>query len=149
MSGVLRVLPAPDTTRVFPRALFSQVSQDWRTPAEVYAGLDAEFHFTLDPCPAHWDASYLDGLKRSWAQERVFCNPPYRRGQIVRWLMRAREAPVAVYLLPVRTTPSWWHDYALQADEIRFFKKRLRFSGAKINAPFDSCVIVYRNAAAS
>lgn len=134
------------TTAVFPRVLFSQVSQDWQTPQAVYAGLDAEFHFTLDPCPAHWDASYLDGLKRPWAGERIYCNPPYKRGQIVRWLQHAREAECAVYLLPVRTTPNWWHDYALKADEIRFFKKRLRFGGATNGAPFDSCLVIYRGA---
>ena len=134
----------PLTTNRFPRVLFSQVSGDWRTPPEVYATLDAEFHFSLDPCPAQGALTGYDGLRMSWAGNRVFCNPPYRRGQIAIWLARAREAAVAVYLLPVRTTPAWWHDHALKADEIRFFKKRLRFSGATINAPFDSCVVIYR-----
>jgi hypothetical protein len=30
---------------------FSAASDEWATPHEVYAGLDAEFHFTLDLCP--------------------------------------------------------------------------------------------------
>lgn len=129
---------------MFPRVLFSEVRQDWRTPPDVYAGLDAEFHFTLDPCPSGGDIMEQDGLARTWAGQRVFCNPPYRRGQIARWLAKACEADVAVYLLPVRTSPSWWHDYALQADEIRFFRRRLRFVGATSTAPFDSCIIVFR-----
>jgi DNA N-6-adenine-methyltransferase (Dam) len=129
-----------DTTRIFPRVLFSSISQDWRTPPDIYAGLDAEFHFTLDPCPN----GGTDGLRRSWAGERIFCNPPYRRGEIARWLAKAREAECAVYLLPVRTSPAWWHEYALKADEIRFFTKRMRFSGATSNAPFDSCLVIYR-----
>jgi hypothetical protein len=134
-----------DTTRVFPRVLFSEVSQDWATPPEVYAGLDAEFHFTLDPCPLNSSAIMeLDGLARSWVGQRVYCNPPYKQGQIACWLAKAHEADVAVYLLPVRTSPDWWHDHALRADEIRFFRKRLRFSGARFNAPFDSCVVIYR-----
>ena len=128
------------STSVFPRVLFSQVRQDWRTPVDVLAGLEAEFRFTWDPCPN----GGLGGLERSWAGERIYCNPPYRRGEIERWLAKAREAEIAVYLLPVRTTPRWWHDYALQADEIRFFRKRLRFTGATTNAPFDSCLVVYR-----
>ena len=129
------------TASVFPRVLFSQVRQEWRTPPDVYAGLDAEFHFTLDPCP---DGALWDGRFTDWRGERVFCNPPYRRGQIATWLAKAKEAELAVYLLPVRTTPAWWHTYALKADEIRFFHKRLRFSGATINAPFDSCLVIFK-----
>jgi site-specific DNA-methyltransferase (adenine-specific) len=121
-----------------------QRDQTWRTPPEVYAALDAEFGFTLDPCPVHWDASHLNGLARSWSGERIFCNPPYRRGQIERWLKKAREAACAVYLLPARTGAAWWHDYALRADEIRFIRGRLKFGGSKINAPEWSVILVYR-----
>lgn len=134
---------------IFPRVLFSQVCQDWRTPPDVYDGLDAEFHFTLDPCPLGGESQIMenDGLARPWTGERVFCNPPYRRGELVKWLAKAQEPQVAVYLVPVRTSPAWWHDYALRADEIRFFRRRLRFSGSAVNAPFDSCLLVFRNAA--
>jgi len=131
-------------TARFPRVLFSQVRQDWRTPEVIFAGLHAEFDFTLDPCPRE---PTFDGLAISWAGHRVFCNPPYKRGGITDWLQKAREPALAVYLLPVRTTPAWWHDHALNAEEIRFFRKRLRFDGATINAPFDSCLLIYRNEA--
>ena len=30
--------------------LFSNNSDDWETPEDLYEKLDAEFHFTLDPC---------------------------------------------------------------------------------------------------
>ena len=30
---------------------FSSASEEWATPAGVYAALDAEFHFDFDPCP--------------------------------------------------------------------------------------------------
>lgn len=43
--------PALRTTAM-NRALFSRNQQTWRTPEDVYAELDREFHFTLDPCPA-------------------------------------------------------------------------------------------------
>ena len=31
-------------------ALFSSVKMDWATPQAFFDALDAEFHFTLDPC---------------------------------------------------------------------------------------------------
>ena len=32
------------------KTLFSQNSDEWATPADIFEALDAEFHFTLDPC---------------------------------------------------------------------------------------------------
>jgi site-specific DNA-methyltransferase (adenine-specific) len=128
------------------RALFSSASVDWRTPEDLRLALDAEFRFTLDACPlggANTCILEQDGLARSWTGKRVFCNPPYRRGEIARWLAKAREAEVAVYLLPSRTGTPWFHDYALKADEIRFIRGRLRFSGATVSAPFDSLILVF------
>jgi site-specific DNA-methyltransferase (adenine-specific) len=115
----------------------------------VFEALDAEFHFTLDPCapPTRgWLAGPDDGLEASWSGQRVFCNPPYQRGQIGRWLAKAREADLAVFLLPSRTGTPWFHDYALAADEIRFLRGRLRFSGAEVDAPFDSLLVIFRAA---
>lgn len=129
----------------FSRVQFSNATGKWQTPTHVYDALHAEFAFTLDPCPID-DAERIfeqDGLLRSWKGERVFCNPPYGRG-IWRWLDKAIEADIAVYLLPARTDTKWWHDYAMKADEIRFIRGRLVFGGAKFNAPFPSVILVYR-----
>jgi site-specific DNA-methyltransferase (adenine-specific) len=113
----------------------------YRTPRHVYAALDAEFRFDLDPCPLS-EAPLLDGLSESWAGRRVFCNPPY--SDIRPWLARAREAAVAVYLVPAKTDTIWWHDHALKADEIRFIKGRLVFPPSTDRAPFPSAVLIYR-----
>ena len=66
--------------------VFSSATVEWETPREVFEALDAEFHFTLDPCSTHENAKcekhYTreeDGLKQDWTGERVFCNPPYGR----------------------------------------------------------------------
>ena len=125
--------------------MFSSASAHWATPSDVYAALDAEFHFTLDPCPLGGGDRLImehDGLARSWAGERVYCNPPYGRG-IARWLAKAPEADVAVYLLPARTDTAWWHDHAMHATEIRFLRGRLRFGEAVSTAPFPSAVLVF------
>jgi hypothetical protein len=122
------------------RVLFSSLSPHWATPTAVYVALDEEFMFTLDPCPL--EIPSLDCL-RSWEGERVFVNPPYGP-EIPKYLGKAREADCAVYLLPARTDTRWFHDYCLNANEIRFIKGRLKFSGAKSSAPFPSMVVVYR-----
>lgn len=119
------------------------------TPRATYEALDAEFGFTLDPCPLDESSTAgaslweKDGLNKSWRGERVYCNPPYGRG-IERWLAKAPEAVVAVYLVPSRTDTAWWHDYAMRADEIRFLRGRLRFGESVNSAPFPSVVLVYR-----
>ena len=109
------------------RALFKSAHIEWGTPPDLRAALDREFHFTLDPCAP---GQVWDGREISWAKHRVFCNPPYsggKRKRIEPWLQKAREAALAVYLLPSRTDTAWFHDYGLQADEIRFIRGRLRF----------------------
>lgn len=128
------------------RVVFSSAKAHWSTPADVYAALDAEFCFTLDPCPLNGGDRLImehDGLARSWVGERVYCNPPYGRG-IAAWLDKATEAQVAVYLLPSRTDTAWWHDYAMKANEIRFLRGRLRFGDSENAAPFPSCVLIWR-----
>ena len=129
--------------------LFSSAKERWETPSEVYAELDSEFGFDFDPCPSR-DPSEAgmslfgtDGLAVSWTGKRVFCNPPYGPG-VDRWLAKAREPILAVYLLPSRTDTRWWHDHAMKADEIRFLRGRLRFGASKNCAPFPSVVLVYR-----
>ena len=122
------------------RSLFSSVSDEWQTPSTLYAHLDTEFHFTDDPAPV----GGLDGLTRHWG-ERTFVNPPY--SQISAWVKKSYDESqrgcLVVMLIPSRTDTQWWHQYVMQAQEIRFIKGRLRFSGAKWNAPFPSAVIVF------
>ena len=132
--------------------LFSSACEAWATPRAVYDALHAEFAFTFDPCPLMEPAQAgmslfgTDGLYKPWDGHRVFCNPPYGPG-IAKWLAKAREADLAVYLLPSRTDTRWWHDHAMHADEIRFLRGRLKFGGATTGAPFPSVVLVFRGAA--
>jgi len=116
---------------------------DWETPKEFYAGLNEEFCFTFDPCPSN---PIFDGLNIEWGNIN-FCNPPYGR-QITAWIKKGYEeslkGKLIVFLLPSRTDTKWWHDYVMEADEIRFIKGRLKFDGAKNCAPFPSCVVVFR-----
>ena len=133
---------------------FSSKDMTYATPQDFYDKLDAEFHFTLDPCCSHETAKckcYFtpehDGLSQSWGGHNVFMNPPYGRA-IGHWMKKACEeaqkGALVVCLVPARTDTAWWHDYAMQG-EIRFIRGRLKFGGSKTNAPFPSAVVIFRN----
>ena len=118
---------------------------DWQTPDDVYAKLDAEFHFDCDPCP-HNPHPDLDGLTMEWGRSN-FVNPPYGR-EIPKWIKKGYEeslkGKIVVFLIPSRTDTRWWHDYIMKATEIRFIKGRLKFKGATNSAPFPSAVVVFK-----
>lgn len=127
------------------RALFTSETVEWATPKALFERLDAEFGFDFDPCPIeNVEGDGLAPLFVSWEGRRVFCNPPYGP-QIRKWLLRGREAELAVYLLPARTDTRWFHDLCLPfASEIRFIKGRLKFGDATTGAPFPSMIVVFK-----
>ncbi len=79
-------------------------------------------------------------------------NPPYGR-EIGRWVKKAhdsaQEGATVICLLPARTDTKWWHSYVepiRRGDfpgEIRFYKGRVKFIGAKASAPFPSVVVIF------
>ncbi len=131
-------------------AIFTSAHVEWGTPPDLYAALDKEFFFTLDPCAV---GQVWDGREISWENQRVFCNPPYGR-TINTWLQKGTEANLAVFLLPARTDTHWFHDHALKANEIRFIRGRLRFVNGRAQkrdawttqdaAHFPSMLVIYR-----
>lgn len=136
---------------------------EWGSPPALVAALAAELgSFDLDPAasdelhvaPAFFTVE-TDGLARPW-RGRVFLNPPYGRG-IGRWLEKARDevtagrAELVCCLVPANTSSGWWHDLVLAGHvaltvEVRYLRGRLRFVGAKYDAPFGSAVVIYRKA---
>lgn len=133
---------------------FSSKSNEWETPQDFFDKLNAEFHFTLDPCCTHENAKCAkhyteaeDGLKQDWTEEIVFMNPPYGR-EIKHWVKKARDesakfrGAVVVALVPARTDTAWWHDYVV-GREIRFIRGRLKFGGHKNSAPFPSAIVIF------
>lgn len=112
------------------------------TPLWLYNYYDDKYHFTLDPCPLN-DASIWDGLSRSWRGERVFCNPPYGRKEIPKWLAKRFEPELAFYLLPARTDTEWWWHALVEASEITFIRNRIAFIGMKTPAYFPSVLLLY------
>ena len=137
-------------------ALFSRNSDEWATPEKIYAELDAEFHFDLDPCATAENSKckrYFDkhtnGLLKNWGGCRVFCNPPY--SQIGKWVAKCfyesrQDNTLIVMLIPSRTDTKYFHNYIMHRAEIRFIKGRLKFGDLKNPAPFPSMVVIFRGA---
>lgn len=148
--------------------IFSNKSDEWETPQDLFDKLNDEFHFTLDPASREYNhkckkyyTEQDDGLSKDWSDEVVFCNPPYGRS-ISKWVKKCYEehkkhGVTVVMLIPSRTDTSWFHNYIYnKATEIRFIKGRLKFinrtfpswredGNFKVSpAPFPSMVVVYR-----
>lgn len=138
------------------KALLSTGKDDWETPPEFFAELDAEFHFTLDACAtaenakcARYYSEAEDGLAQDWSGETVWCNPPYSSSRQNDWVRKCWEegrkpGTVVVALLPARTDTARFHEYILGQAEIRFLRGRLKFVGAPTSAPFPSLLAIWR-----
>ena len=82
----------------------------WLTPPDLYAQLDAEFHFDFDPCP-YPKPDGFDGLTCEWGQ-RNYVNPPFgsimhngRKKGPTAWMRKAieeqRKGKLSVVVYPV------------------------------------------------
>ena len=146
----------------------SSKSDEWETPQNLFDQLNAEFHFTLDPCCQEYNhkcEKYYtpkeDGFRQNWEGEIVFCNPPYGK-TIGKWVQKCWEEhkqhnTTIVMLIPSRTDTKWFHKYILnEATEIRYIQGRLKFvnrtfpswredGNFRISpAPFPSMIVVYK-----
>lgn len=133
--------------------LFSSDRHDWETPQDFFDRLDAEFDFDLDAAANEHNAKckrYFapedNAIKQDW-RGTVWLNPPYGR-EIGDWIKKAyheaQQGATVVVLMPARTDTRYWHNYVMQAAEIRLVKGRLKFVGAESSAPFPSAVVVFR-----
>lgn len=142
---------------------------DRETDPAFYLPLAERFGgFTLDvaasphntKCGRYYTRSD-NGLTRSWAGERVWCNPPY--SGIDAWVQKAWDehptTPLIVMLLPAnRTEQAWWQDHVEPRRDrpgsplkIEFLRGRLRFlingdTEIQPNArpPFGCCLLIWQ-----
>lgn len=133
---------------------YSSASDEWSTPPDFFARMNAEFGFTLDAAASranHKCSRYFtaedDALTQEW-NGVVWLNPPYSRGLQGRFLRKALESArggaTVVCLIPARTDTAVWHEIIFPYAEIRFVRGRLRFEGATAGAPFPSAVVIFR-----
>ena len=134
------------------QGLFTSDTDEWETPQSFFDELNEEFHFETDICATAENAKcngfynkLTNALTKQW-EGICWMNPPYGR-KITDWVKKAYESSQAgstvVCLLPSRTDTKWFHDYCIKG-EIRFIKGRLKFGGAKWNAPFPSMVVIFK-----
>lgn len=134
------------------KALFTSYSDEYSTPNNLFHQLDEEFKFSLDPCASIYNhkcplffTKADNGLGKDWGFHKVFVNPPYSK--VKEWTKKCFEAAekgaLVVALLPVRSDTSYWHEWVMQASEIRLIKGRVRFEGTKNSAPFPSCIVIW------
>ena len=138
------------------KGLMSSNTDEWATPKLFFEELNKKYNFTLDPCATnenhkcnYYFTKEQDGLKQSWSDQRVFCNPPYGR-EINKWVEKAynenkNKNVFVVMLVPARTDTRWFHDYIYNKHEIKFIKGRLKFNDGKQSAPFPSMLVIMHN----
>lgn len=152
-------------TQGFNSGMRSSLDDTWTTPRDFFDKLNAEFDFGLDAAalqnstlvpdnwygPDHPDPAARDALRIDWNHNSrgkpIWLNPPY--GRVIKdWMRKANEVAsgggTVVCLVPARTDTAWWHDYCINAYEIRYIRGRLKFGGQKNSAPFPSAVVVMR-----
>lgn len=138
--------------------MFSSKSEIWGTPIGFFKLLDKRFNFTLDAAASAENAKCIkfftiedDALVQDWANNIVFCNPPYGR-KLKKWVEKfhregLKENTTVVALIPARTDTIYFHKFCRHAKEIIFIKGRIKFegeNGAVNPAPFPSMVVVFQ-----
>lgn len=155
--------------RNHPQQQASDRVDDRGTDPVLFAELHRRFRFTVDVAASEANAKLprfytreTDGLRHSWAGERVWCNPPY--SQIYGWVYKAWQeagAPLVVMLLPAnRTEQGWWQDLVEPSLRQRsgvlrceFLAGRQRFVmpgrtsiGPNERPPFGCCLLIWERA---
>ena len=152
-------------TQGFTSGMRTSLDDTWTTPREFFDELNKEFNFGLDAAalqnstlvpdnwygPDHPDPAARDALRIDWNHNSrgrpIWLNPPY--GRVIKdWVRKASEVAEAggtvVCLVPARTDTHWWHDYCINAYEIRYIRGRLKFGGQKNSAPFPSALVIMK-----
>ena len=131
--------------------IFSAARDDWETPQELFDRMDRQFHFEMDVAATaentkciNFYTREMDGLSLPWSRVN-WCNPPYG-AEILEWCRKADEEAqngnLTVMLIPARTDAGWFHEYCKKY-RIEFIRGRIKFVGAKYNAPFPSMFVFF------
>lgn len=140
---------------------------DRATDPVFFDMLNDRFRFTVDVCATEQNAKLPrfytpgdNGLKKPWAGERVWCNPPY--SDIEPWVIKAWHewnlgVDLVVMLLPAnRTEQGWWHRRVERARDrsgplrveflpgrLRFIRPGAQFVGPNERPPFGCCLLIW------
>lgn len=133
------------------------MNDERRTPKKLFTMLDNIFHFDIDLAASMKNhlVSYFydkhdDALSLRWDGSTGWCNPPYSRGQLLKWVEHAHAAQGAtiVMLLPGDSSTRAGQYVLRHARAIIFLKKRLKFRDdngvlPKSGAAFASWIAIF------
>lgn len=137
---------------------FDSIKQDWNTPKILFDKLNKEFNFEWDLAASKENAlcnNYYtkdnDGLKQNWTGV-CWINPPYgdKSSKMVDWIKKAytdtKDNPnlTIVMLIPARTNTKWFHNYCMNAAEVRFICGRPKFGDSKHGLPQPLILLVFK-----
>lgn len=136
---------------------FVSNKQEWVTPDILYCPLQKEFCFQIDlaadqnntKCSVYFDQQ-LNSLNQIW-NGICWLNPPYgnTKYKLVDWVKKAdkesnKDNCIIVMLIPARTNTKWWHEYCMNAAEIRFICGRPKFGNADYGLPLPLAVVIFK-----
>lgn len=117
--------------------------------------LKEDFDFDIDLAASKENAKceeYIckSSLDKEWSGVG-WLNPPYGgRGEnsLKNWVKKSykeskEDECTVVALIPARTNTQWWHNYCMEAEEIRLIKGRPKFIGADYGLPQPLAIVVF------
>ena len=122
--------------------IFSQNSDDWETPKDIYNHFINELK-CIDPCPLN---SEFNNLDKVFINSKIYINPPYSKiNKWVDFIYKNLINGCIIYLLiPSRTDTIYFHKlmkFNNVKSDLYFIKGRLKFGNSKNSAPFPSVLI--------
>lgn len=139
------------------------MNDEWGTPEEIFElAHKIEPEFTFDAAcnktnclikEQVWFGDSLDlewETQTSWSRTAIWCNPPYSRGNIGKFidkaLYEAKENGVrSVFLVRFDPTAKWFKKaFNSGYCDVYMIPKRIKFVGAKDSYPFPSCFIHFQ-----
>lgn len=132
-------------------------SDEFGTPQRMFDALHDEFSFTIDACATKKNAKLPkyyskenSAFGQDFSNERVFCNPPYSRGNVkdffllaYNWTRQESAAKVWVLLIPTYTERDWYHDFRSKF-EVRMIRQRIQFEGGASGARGNHMLVIFR-----
>lgn len=131
----------------------------WETPDWIVDALSDVFCFTLDAAANYDNAKFLryineerDGLKQSWEEEVVFCNPPHSNGAYGAWIDKAQieflnSGVTSVLVLPYNWETKGFSGVREDASYLIMPHKRIKYDapeGIDGSSPtFYSCIAIF------
>lgn len=134
-------------------------NDEWRSPPKLIKLIQVWKPIALDPCASGnrdtWFAGnnlikFDDGLDSPWVS-LTYCNPPYSAGNLLMWVMKAKNEYAindaeSLLLVPIDPSTGWWQaNFTIlpAASAWCSLNKRVRFVGATGSPRFSSALIYY------